>query len=221
MGLEIVRESQSPQTTITRSQSPDYWAPPPVSTHQEHYFNALLPSSHRLVSNIDCVMYLTHLPLSFSQLFLSSDLRSSPDSAALVLLHLHADTSTGSPGDREKDVSRSDKNIALCHSLRSHLDSLPCFNPLHTFNKPPVVNTYLPVSCVSADRRPDLTADRRWSPETPHRRIRSRSSSALFELLYLWSWILHLPQPVPWPFLQHTRVRQKNVAVFSFNSLSL
>ncbi len=132
--------------------SPDYWAPPPVSTHQEHYFNALLPSSHRLVSNIDCVMCLTHLPLSFSQLFLSSDLRSSPDSAALVLLHLHADTSTGSPGDREKDVSRSDKNIALCHSLRSHLDSLPCFNPLHTFNKPPVVNTYLPVSCVSADR---------------------------------------------------------------------
>ncbi len=186
--VPAVRESQSPQTTITRSQSPDYWAPPPVSTHQEHYFNALLPSSHRLVSNIDSVLYLTHLPLYFSQLFLSSDLRSSPDSAAQVLLHLHAETSTGSPGYREKDISRSDKDIALYQSLRSHLDSLPCFNPLHTFNKPAVVYTYLPVSCVSADRRPDPNSrpemeSRDPAPTDPFEELISALRAALSPVL--------------------------------------
>ncbi len=56
-GGGAVREpSQAPPTTHTRSQSPDYWAPPPVSTHQEHYFNALLPSHHCLVSNIPCLL---------------------------------------------------------------------------------------------------------------------------------------------------------------------
>ncbi len=57
------------------------------------------------------------------------------------------------------------------------------------------------------------------SPETPRRRILSRSSSALFEPLYLQSLILHLPQPVPWPFLLSIRVRQLNVAFFCSNSL--
>ncbi len=55
--LGLVRESQSPQsppTTHTRSNSPDYWLPPPVTSHQEHYINAFLPNSHCLVSNIPC-----------------------------------------------------------------------------------------------------------------------------------------------------------------------
>ncbi len=59
-----------------------------------------------------------------------------------------------------------------------------------------------------------LTEDRGWSPETPRWRILSRSSSALFEPLYLRSLILHLPQPVPWPFLLRFRVKQLNVAFF-------
>ncbi len=50
----VVRESQSPPTTHTRSESPNYWALPPVSTYQEHYINALLPSNQCLISNIPC-----------------------------------------------------------------------------------------------------------------------------------------------------------------------
>ncbi len=64
-----------------------------------------------------------------------------------------------------------------------------------------------------------VTEDRGWSSVIPRRRILSRSSSALFDPLSLRSWILHLPQPVPWPFLQRTRVRQLNVAFFCSNSL--
>ncbi len=39
-----------------------------------------------------------------------------------------------------------------------------------------------------------VTEDRGWSPETPQRRILSRSSSALFKLLCLRSQIHHLPE---------------------------
>ncbi len=35
-----------------------------------------------------------------------------------------------------------------------------------------------------------------------------RSSSALFEPLYHWPQIHHMPQPVPLPFQQHTREKQ-------------
>ncbi len=50
--------------TITITWSPDYWAPPPVSTHQEHFIHTLLLHSHCLqfaVRNKHCNVLLTWL----------------------------------------------------------------------------------------------------------------------------------------------------------------
>ncbi len=62
-GGGTVRESpqspQSPPTTLTRSKSPEFWSPPPVSTNQQHYIIGVLPHTHCLVSNITCLTYLT------------------------------------------------------------------------------------------------------------------------------------------------------------------
>ncbi len=79
-----VRESQSslspqsPPITHTRSNSPDYWSPPPVTSHQAHYINALLPNSHCLVLNTPCWLTWPAYLLSTVSLFPCSAPRSPP-----------------------------------------------------------------------------------------------------------------------------------------------
>ncbi len=126
------------------------------------------------------------------------------------------------PWKKKKDLLRSDQiplNIAIPCTLTwtLHLAALHCHSSINL-----LLFALTSVSLVyRLTEDQTLTEDRRWSPAIPWRRIFSRSSSALFEPLSLRSLILHLPLPVPWPFLLSTRVRQLNVAFFCSNSLSL
>ncbi len=90
-GGGTVRESpqspQSPPTTLTRSQSPDYCSPPPVSINQQHYIPALLPFTHCLVSNIPCWLPWPTYPFVYLPV---APVFRSPFSTAPVLHRLHA-----------------------------------------------------------------------------------------------------------------------------------
>ncbi len=120
------------------------------------------------------------------------------------------------PWKKEKGLVtlRSD-SIEHCHSLHTHLDSPPCCTPLPHSSINLLLFALTSVSLVyRLTEDQTLTEDRRWSPAIPWRRIFSRSSSALFEPLSLRSLILHLPLPVPWPFLLSTRVEAVECSVF-------
>ncbi len=116
-----VRETelpQSPPTMLTRSQSPDYWSPPPVSTHQEwRHILALLPHSHCLVSNIACL--LSWLSPAFDYL-LVAPVFCSPFSTVSTLCRSH-----WIPWKRT-DYSQI-RPKKPCHSPQfTRLASLPC-----------------------------------------------------------------------------------------------
>ncbi len=115
--------------------------------------------------------------------------------------------------DIEKDNYSQISPLRDSYSPPTHLEIVLFSFPSASFNKPVDYCTYLCVLCLSADRRPDLTDNQRWSSQTSPLRIPSRSWSALFEQLSLRSHTLSLPRPLPWPSQLTTRVRRLNVAV--------
>ncbi len=118
---------QSPPSTHTRSNSPDYWSPPPVTSHQEHYINTLLPNSHCLVSNITCWITWASYRLSTLSSFLCFDPRSPPSPSSIA---------PAGPLDKVKDWLLTDKtlwNFSIPVSLTwtRCIASFPCHSSIN------------------------------------------------------------------------------------------
>ncbi len=150
--LVSVRESpqslQSP-TTLTRSQSPDYKSPPPVSNHQStistHSSQAITVWSTVCTARQAFHVYLPN-PLTFLAFQCSIPCAPTFQSSAVS-------SSTAPPDllDTEKDNYTQVSPLKDSYSPPTHLDIVLFSFPSAPLNKPVDYCTYLCVLCLSAD----------------------------------------------------------------------